>query len=153
MKRRGCAQDQLLLNHPDERNRLMGIDSVVPTSEEDRFGDGEASVSEIPNHGVADNSETPVDSHSGIGFCPGVVDSSRGGGTASLAEILHGMPRFDVPAACASQDAAEFLGVQPNPRQVMSPNSSLTLPQDPFGLQAPKWRLALMPGKPGKSRV
>ena len=60
---------------------------------------------------------------------------ARGCGGASLAEVLDRIPKFD---ACASQGAAEFLGVQPNPRQVMSPNSSLTLPQDPFGMQAPK---------------
>ena len=36
------------------------------------------------------------------------------------------------------REQLSFLGIQTNPRQVMNPNSSLTFPEDPFRLQAPK---------------
>ena len=48
------------------------------------------------------------------------------------------MPNLTAPTACASQGAAEILGIQSYPRQVMSPNSNPNLPQDPFRLQVPK---------------
>ena len=41
---------------PDERDPLMGIDSVDPTSEEDRYGDGELTDTENPTDRVADDS-------------------------------------------------------------------------------------------------
>ena len=41
------------------------------------------------------------------------------------------------PAACASEGAAEYYRVQSYPRQVMSPNLSQTLSQDPFHMQVP----------------
>ena len=106
--------------NPDERNRLMAIDSVGPTSEEDRYGDGELTDNEVSRIRVADDSATSIDSHSGIGSCPGVVAGSRGFGSAILAKILSRIPGFDAPAACASQGAAEFFGVQPKPRDSAS---------------------------------
>ena len=81
---------------------------------------------------------TPADSHSGSDFHPGADKDTRGYGSSSLAEVLNSLPTFCDPAACASQGAAGFLGVQSDLRQVMSPNLSLNLPQDPFRLQAPK---------------
>ena len=61
---------------------------------------------------------------------------SRGYGSASHMECvdrsLSKVPSLAVPAACASEGAAEYLRSQSNPRQVVSPNSSQTLPQDPF---------------------
>ena len=50
-----------------------------------------------------------------------------------LAECLHRMGNdfgLAAPAACASEGAPEYYRSQPHPRQVMSPNSSQTLPQD-----------------------
>ena len=47
--------------------------------------------------------------------------------------MLNLPPLLPVPLG-----AAEILGIQSNPRQVMSPNSSPNLPQDPFRLQRPK---------------
>ena len=38
---------------------------------------------------MANDSGTFVDSHSGIGSSPGAADSSRGFGSAGLAEILN----------------------------------------------------------------
>ena len=61
---------------------------------------------------VADDS-TPVHSHSGIGACPGVAESSSGCGSSSLAEVLNRLPSLDASAACASQRATEFLGFRP----------------------------------------
>ena len=123
---------------PDECDRLMGIGAVDFSADEKGFGDGDLTDTENPAGRVADDSETPIESHSGIGSCLGVADSSRACGSASLMEIFSRLPKLNAPAACASQGAAEVLGAQANPRQVMSPNSSLTLPQDPFGFQAPK---------------
>ena len=39
--------------------------------------------------------------------------------------------------ALPPEGAAEYFRSQPNPRQVMSPNSSQALPQDPFHMQVP----------------
>ena len=88
-----------------------------PASEEDRYGDGELTDAEVQRLGVADDSGAPVDSRSGIGSCPGAADSLRGIGSASLAEVPNGVPRLDAPAACASQCAAELLGVQSSPQR------------------------------------
>ena len=79
---------------PDQCDRLMGINSVDLSSEEDRFGDGGLTDTENPISRVANDSGTPVDSHSGIGSCPGAAESSRGFSNASLAEILDRMPRL-----------------------------------------------------------
>ena len=102
----------------DPDDRLMEVNSVDFSSEEDRFGDGELTDTGNPIDGVANDSGTPVDSHSGIGVCPGAAESLRGYGRVSLAEVLNRMPRLSAPAACASQGAAEFLGVQSNPQRV-----------------------------------
>ena len=109
----------------------MGFDSVDPASEEDRYGDGELTEAEVHPRGVADDSGIPVDSHSGIGSCPGAADSWRGIDCASLAEVLNRMPRLDAPAACASQCAAEFLGVQSNPRRTPKAFAITHVPEHP----------------------
>ena len=65
---------------------------------------------------------------------------SRGYRSAGLTERLNrlgGIPRLADPATCASEGAAEYYRSQPYPRQVMSPNSSQTLPQDTYYTQAP----------------
>ena len=80
--------------YPDECDRLMGINSVEPTSEEDRYGDGDLTDTEVHPHGVADDSGTPADSRSGIDLCPGAADSSRRIGSASLAEVLNRIVHF-----------------------------------------------------------
>ena len=70
-----------------------------------------------------------------MGNCSGADLDSRGYGSAGLAECLDrlgGVPSLAAPAACASDGAAEYYLSQPSLRQVMSPNSSQTLPQDPF---------------------
>ena len=149
MTRRGLAQHRLLPSleeglNPDEYDRLMRIDSVDPTSEEDRYGDEELTATENPISTVADDSGDPVDSHSGIGSCLGVADSSTGFGSASLAEVLNRMPRFDALAACASQVAPEFLGVQTNPRHAPFIDSALPPHPSPasfdsFGASHSSW--------------
>ena len=101
---------------PCEYDRLMGVNSVESTSGEEL--DGEQTDAENPNLEVANDSVPDLYSGSGA------VESSKGIGRASLAEVLTWNRRsnLDAPAACASQAAMEFLGVQCNPRQVMSPN-------------------------------
>ena len=126
---------------PDEYDRLVGISSVNP-SEGDRFGDGDVNDMETIEEGVANDSVTSTPIVSGSGNCPGGDLDSRGYGSASLMECLNRslsrVPNLAAPAACASEGAAEYFRSQPNPRQVMSPNSSQTLPQDPFHMQVPK---------------
>ena len=81
---------------PDERDdRITGINSVDFSSEEEGFGDGELTDTENPIGKVADDSEMPIESHFGIGSHPGVADSSTGRGSASLMEILNGLPRLN----------------------------------------------------------
>ena len=63
---------------PDEYDRVVGISSVDLSSEEDRFGDKELTDTENPVEGVANNSGTPMDSHSGIGSRPVLLRTRRG---------------------------------------------------------------------------
>ena len=100
---------------PDEWDRLMGITSVDISFEENGFGDGELTDTENPIEGVANDSATPLDSHSGSGIHPGAHQDSRGYGSANFAEVLNSLPNLAAPAACASQGAAEFLAVQGPP--------------------------------------
>ena len=65
------------------------------SSEEDRFGDGELTDSEGPASGVADDLRMVSETHLGIGAPPGVVEGSRGIGSASLAEVLNRQPNLD----------------------------------------------------------
>ena len=44
---------------------------------------------------------------------------------------------MEIPAACASEGASEFLGVEQRPRQVMSSNSSPNLPHNALGVAGP----------------
>ena len=87
--------------------------------------DGEQTDPENPTSGVAN----------GLLQTLTLVLVLWGFGSASLAEVLDWSRRsnLDAPAACASQGAMKFLGVQSKPRQVMSPNSSPKLPQNRFG--------------------
>ena len=60
--------------------------------------------------------------------------------SSSLTEYLDRVgyvPELTAPAACASEGAAEYYRTQSHLRQAMSPNSSQTLPQNPFQTQAP----------------
>ena len=41
-----------------------------------------------------------------------------GGGTDCLAEVLNSLPNLSAPAACASQGASEFSGVQSDLRRM-----------------------------------
>ena len=79
---------------PDDYDRVMGINSADFFSEENRCGDGELTDTENPVEGIANNSGTSVDSHSGIGSCPGAAESSKGCGSASPAEIFNRLPMF-----------------------------------------------------------
>ena len=105
--------------------------------EEDGFEDGELTDTQEHVEEVANDLRHPIVSRSGYGDCPGVAGDSRGYGSASLTEVLNSLPNLTALAACASQGAAEILGFQSNSRQVMSPNSSPNLPQDPFRLHMP----------------
>ena len=130
---------------PDEYDRMMGISSVHP-SEGDRFGDGDTTDTKEIEEGAANDSlsSTPNWSPivSGLVDCPGADLDSRVYGSASFMECLDRslgrVPSLAAPTACASEGAAEYFRSQPNPRQVMSPNSSQTLSQDPFPMQVPK---------------
>ena len=122
----------------DEYDRVMGISSAQPP-ERDRFGDGSVTHTEKIEQGVANDSTASTPIVSGLGNCPAGLDS-RGYGSASLTECLDRLsrvPNLAAPAACASEGAVEYFRSQPNPRQVVSPNSSQTLPQDPFYTQVP----------------
>ena len=75
-----------------------------------------------------------------FGNPPGADLDSRGYGSASLAECLDRLGGVSILAAlavCASEGAAEYYRPQPNPRQVVSPSSSQTLPQDTSHTQVP----------------
>ena len=63
---------------PDEYDLMIGINSADLSSEEDRFGDRELTDTENPIEGVANDSGTPVRSHSGIGSCPGAAEKPEG---------------------------------------------------------------------------
>ena len=118
---------------PDKYDRLMGTSSVNP-SEGDRFGDGDVTDTEEMAEGVAHDSMTSTPIVSGSSNCPGADLDSRGYGSASVTECLNrNLTR--VPSLAAP---AEYFRSQPNPRQVMSPNSGQNLAQDPFDMQIPK---------------
>ena len=102
---------------PDGCNRLMGITSVDYSSEENGFGDGELINTENAIGGVANNSKTPVNSHSGSGIRPGVDKDSRRYGSATFVEIFNSLPNLAASSACAYQGATEFLRAQSNPQQ------------------------------------
>ena len=93
-----------------------GISSVDLSNEEDGFGDGELTDTQDLDEEVANDLSNPILPISGSGNCPGVAGDSKGYGSASLTEVLNSLPNRAAPAACASQGAAEFLGVQSNPR-------------------------------------
>ena len=77
----------------------MGISSVDLSDEEDGFGDSELTDTQEQDEGVADDLTTPINSRSGSGYCPGAAGDSRGYGSASLAEVLNGLPNLTAPAA------------------------------------------------------
>ena len=69
---------------------------------------------------------------------PASGTDSKGFGSASLAECLDrlgGLSNLAAPATCASGESNEGNLSQTDPRQVMSPSFSQTLPQDPFHVQ------------------
>ena len=100
---------------PYEYNRHMGATSVGSSSEE--IGDDEGTEVEEtenkPQAGVTNDSLPGHDSSSVV------AEGSRGIGSASLLEVLglSRIPRFEIPAACASQGAMDLLGVGQNPEQ------------------------------------
>ena len=67
--------------------------------------------------------------------------------SASLAEVLNGLPNLTAPAACASQGATEFLGAQSNPRQVMSQTRVQTFLRTRFACRRQNQILTLMSGQ------
>ena len=71
---------------------------------------------------------------------PGAGRSSRGFGRASFLECLDRLGKRlnpAIPATCASGVSDVGNLSQTHQRQVMSPNSSQTLPQDPLHVQDP----------------
>ena len=76
-----------------------------------RFGDGNVTDTEGIDQGVANDSEASTPVASGLGNYSGVGVDSKGFGRSSLAECLERMAEisgFAVPAACASEGAAEY---------------------------------------------
>ena len=90
---------------------LWNFPSVASNSGEER--DGEATDTENPDGGVANDSVQKSDSNSGA------VEGSRGIESAGLLENLNRnrVPGLEIPAACASQGAMELLGFEQNPQQ------------------------------------
>ena len=80
----------------------------------------EQTETENPNSGVANDSVSNLESGSGP------VESSKGVGSSTLAEVLNWNRRsnLDAPAACTSQGAMEFLRVQSSsPQQKLVKNA------------------------------
>ena len=90
----------------------MGTFSLGPSSE--GFDDREAMDEEANQSNKPPTGSTPK---SGLGA--GVGESSRGICSASLLEVLNtqSVAHLELPAACASQGAIEFLRTEQNPRQ------------------------------------
>ena len=120
---------------PDEYDCMMGIPSVHP-SEGDRFGDGDVTDTEKMGQGVADDSTASTPIVSGLGTCPGLDLDSRGCGSASLMKCLdRNLSRVSslaAPAACASEQAAEYFRSQPNLQQGYEPKLESDPSSGPF---------------------
>ena len=124
--------EPLRTKDPFDYDKIMGIYSVGPFFEE---GDERelTDVDSQPSKPLK-GSVPRLDSDTGVGGI-GVGEGSRGYGSASFLEVLRTQraTRLEIPAACASQGALEFLRTEQSPRQVMSPHSSSNLPQSFFG--------------------
>ena len=104
---------------------------------------------ESNQEGVAHNSVDLDETQEGENLChendPGAGEASMGYGSASLAECIDRMgtqPNTTSLATCASGEGNIGSSPYTNPRQVMSPKPSQTLPQDPFhGKNHLGWKL------------
>ena len=104
-----------------------------------------ASGLEVDQDGVANNSVDLDETQEEVNPCheddsgaAGAGGSTRAFGSASLTTCLNRMGRqlnTTNPATCASGEGSVGSLPHADPRQVMSPNSSQTLPQYPFHVQ------------------
>ena len=102
------------------------------------FGDSNATVSEMEQEDeTREESNLCHEDDSGAGRSP------RGYGSASLIECLSriGQQQNNTTNAATCFSVESNIGNLPqaDPRQVLSPNSGQTLPQDPVHVQDPSW--------------
>ena len=110
----------------------MGVSSAHP-QETVRFGTRE---------GVANNSANSTPMETSVMNTPAVGLCSRGYGSASFAECLDRLGEIasgSNPATCASEGAAgdDMSHTHTHTRQVVSPNSNQSLPQNSFQMPGP----------------
>ena len=130
---------------PDDYDQVMGVSSVGH-HEPARFGEGSATDVEENQEGVAKNSHDMEEAREGTNTYAttqqisendfGAGSDSWGYSRATLLECLNRLGEQSNPVAtCASGETNGGSLPHTDPRQVMSPNTSQTLPQDPFRMQ------------------